>query len=447
MTAMQRAWLKRLSSDALHVAIAGAALLMASQLHAVEHHLHRFERVQLTDIYYSEGANFGDINRDGVADAVYGPYWFAGPSYQTKFEIYPAKPQPRERYADSFFSWIYDFDGDGWNDVLSVGFPGKPGYVYENPGSEGFNRPWPKHEVLDWVSNESPQFVDLVGDARPELVCTRDGYFGYSTIEPSHPFGPWKFHRISDRVATPQFGHGLGVGDVDGDDRPDVLMKDGWFQQPAASEVDALWKFHPVAFAGPGGADMHAYDVDGDGDQDVITSLAAHEFGLAWFEQFREGDEIKFRRRLIMGDRAEQNRYGLVFSELHAVALADMDGDGLKDIVTGKTYWSHHKQSSMWDAGAVVYWFRLVRGPQGVDWVPYLADPDCGIGRQLSVGDVNGDALPDIVVGGMKGAHVLLHHREPADDQRWREAQPRPIAGYLPDVSEVKAAAARRANR
>ena len=84
-----------------------------------------------------------------------------------------------------------------------------------------------------------------------------------------------------------------------------------------------------------------------------------------------------------MGDQPAQNRYGLVFSEPHSVNLADIDGDGLKDIVTGKTYWSHHKQSPLWDAGAVVYWFRLVRGKDGVDWVPYQADGEAGIGRQL----------------------------------------------------------------
>ena len=42
---------------------------------------------------------------------------------------------------------------------------------------------------------------------------------------------------------------------------------------------------------------------------------------------------------------------------------------GLKDIVTGKTYWSHHDRSPMWDAGAVVYWFKLVRTKDGIDWV------------------------------------------------------------------------------
>jgi hypothetical protein len=128
-----------------------------------------------------------------------------------------------------------------------------------------------------------------------------------------------------------------------------------------------------------------------------------------------------------MGRTPEQNRYGVLFSELHSVNLADIDGDGLKDIVTGKTYYSHHRQSPLWDAGAVVYWFRLERGPGGVDWVPHRADGEAGIGRQVVVHDVNGDNRLDIVVGGMKGAHVLIQHREPVSREKWEEQRPKPI--------------------
>ena len=396
---------------------------------AADHHLHKFERIKLTDVYYSEGANFGDINGDGKMDAVYGPYWFEGPDFKKKHEIYPAKPQDRNRYANNFFSWVYDFNGDGAADVFTVGFPGTPAYVYENPGKGNLDRLWKKHQVFDWVSNESPQFTNIVGDGKPELVCTRDGKYGYATIDWKSPFKPWTFHAISGKVATPRFGHGLGVGDVDGDGKMDVIANNGWFQQPA-KPTSGEWKFHRYVFTRAGGADMFAYDVNGDGKNDVITSLAAHAFGLAWFEQVREGGKITFKKHLIMGSKPSENKYGVVFSELHSVNLVDMDGDGLKDIVTGKTYWSHHRQAPQWDAGAVVYWFKLVRKnrrtdfqsvPDGlknrptkgftVDWIPYKANGDTGIGRQVSVGDANGDKLPDIVVGGMKGANVLIHKK------------------------------------
>ena len=186
------------------------------------------------------------------------------------------------------------------------------------------------------------------------------------------------------------------------------------------------WMHHPAKLtAGYGGAEMYAYDVDGDGDNDIITSDSAHDFGLSWYEQIADGDAIDFKRHQIMGSHVSENKYGVLFSELHSLALADMDGDGLKDIVTGKTYWSHHAQSPMWDAGAVVYWFKLVRGDDGVDWIPYQADGEAGIGRQVSVTDLNADGLPDIVVGGMKGAHVLTHKTTSVTKEQWQAAQPK----------------------
>jgi hypothetical protein len=391
---------------------------------ADDHVLHNFERQQLTEVYYSEGAGAGDINGDGVMDVVYGPHWYAGPDFTDKNEIYTAVPQNVEGYSDHFFAWVYDFNGDGWNDVFTVGFPGTPAYVYENPTVDRLDLLWEKHEVFDWVSNESPWLTDLVGDERPELVCTRDGYFGYATINWDAPFETWTFHIISEQIADARFGHGLGVGDLSGDGKMDVIHSGGWFEQPAELS-DELWTHHPAAFTNAyGGAEMHIYDVDGDGDNDVITSLAAHDFGLAWFEQIEENGESAFRMHEIMGATPEQNRYGVVFSELHSVALADMDGDGLKDIVTGKTYYSHHQGSPMWDAGAVIYWFKLVRGDDGVDWVPYLADDNSGIGRQVGVFDLNGDDLPDIISGGMKGAHVLIHSADDVSEQEWQDSQP-----------------------
>ncbi len=404
-------------------ALLGACLAQVSS--AEQHTLHEFQVVPLTDVYYSEGAGAGDLDGDGIADVVYGPYWFKGPEFRQRHKIFKPIAQPREAYANHFFAWLHDFNGDGRLDILTAGFPGTPAYVYENPGAGNYDQLWKRHEVLNSVCNESPQLLDVVGDERPEFLCTHDGYFGYATVDWSQPFSQWTFHNISERNAPRPFGHGLGAGDINGDGRIDILTKDGWFEQPETLG-DERWPFHKVPFAGPGGAEMYAYDVDGDGDNDVITSLAAHEFGLAWHEQIRDGQRITFRQHLIMGGTPEENRYGLVFSEPHSVNLVDMDGDGLRDIVTGKTYWSHHTKSPMWDTGAVVYWFKLVRGEQGVDWIPHLAAPETGIGRQATVTDLNGDGLPDIVVGGMKGGHVLLHHTRQVTADAWRQAQPKP---------------------
>ncbi len=403
-------------------------------LPAQEFVVQEFRTQPLSDVYYSEGANAGDLDGDGQMDVVCGPYWYRGPEFTAKHEIYQPVPQNQNGYADNFFSWVHDFDRDGHQDILVVGFPGTPAYVYRNPGPDAIHvttdgdaspQHWDKHEVLDWVSNESPQFVNIVGDENAELVCTRDGFFGFATIDQTDPLGRWTFHPISEQIAPPKFGHGLGVGDVNGDGRQDLLFSGGWFEQPADNPENRRWTLHAVSFSNSyGGAEMYAYDVDGDGDNDVLTTHAAHDFGLAWYEQVQRDGQAAFEHHLIMGDRPEANRYGLVISELHSLALADVDGDGLKDLVTGKTYWSHHRQSPMWDADPVVYWFRLVRTDRGVDWIPYRAGETSGIGRQLSVSDLNQDGLPDFVVGGMKGAFVLIQSRKEVSREEWQSQQP-----------------------
>ncbi len=390
--------------------------------------IHPFTSQQLTDVYFSEGIAVGDLNADGINDIVYGPHWYAGPEFTVAKEIYPPVPQDRERYSDHFFAWVYDFDHDGWNDILTVGFPGTPSFVYENPRKDGND--WIKHQVLDWVSNESPQWVNVVGDETPELVCTRDGFFGYAVVNSATPFADWTFYPVSEPMADKRFGHGLGVGDVNGDQLADIIHSQGWFEQPAANPEKGRWVAHSVPFTTAyGGADMFAYDVDGDGDQDVITSDAAHDFGLDWYEQIKGAEGSEFQRHRIMGSHPSENAYGTLFSELHSVALADIDGDGLKDIVTGKTYYSHHRGSPMWDAGAVVTWFRLNRTEDGVDWVPYTINGETGIGRQLVVTDINLDGHLDVAVGGMKGASVLIHQPQVVDDATWLSHQPKPYVG------------------
>jgi hypothetical protein len=225
-----------------------------------------------------------------------------------------------------------------------------------------------------------------------------------------------------------KFTHGLGLGDVDADGRLDLLEKNGWWEQPASLAGDPVWRFHAQPM-GAGGSQMHAYDVNGDGLSDIITGLEAHGFGLAWYEQYREGTDIRFRQHVIMNKEPQENSYGVKFSELHAIDLVDIDGDGVKDIVTGKRFWSHGRTGDPdRNAPGVLYWFKLARNRDGsVDFVPHQIDDNSGVGTQVVATDINGDGLPDIVVGNKKGTFVHLHQKTSVTREEWEKAQPKRI--------------------
>jgi len=371
-----------------------------------------FIKHQLDDRFFSEGVAVADINHDGHLDVIAGPYWWEGPDFKKKHEMRAPLAYNPESYSDDFLMWAHDLDHDGWADILQVGWPGREALWFKNPGKVGGD--WPRHLAYPAVGGESPAFLDLKGDGHPVLVFVSARKFGWAEPDPNNPEAVWKFHPITPEGKWERYTHGLGVGDINGDGRPDLIMNTGWWEQPASLEGDPVWKFHTADF-GPGGAQMYAYDVNGDGRADVITSIEAHKYGLSWFEQLPpDGGEVKWREHPIVSRDPAEKLQGVQFSQPHAVVLADIDGDGLQDIVTGKRFMAHGSKGDPEPLAApVLYWFQLVRDEQGAHYIPHLIDSDSGVGTQFVVADVNGDNEPDIVVSNKHGVFVFIQQRTP----------------------------------
>jgi hypothetical protein len=374
----------------------------------------RFEKIVLTDEYLCDGINAGDFNRDGHVDVVAGPYWYEGPAFTTRHEFYPAVPQDREASpSNSLFSFVHDFDGDGWPDILVLGrVLHHQAFWYRNPGQRGGL--WPKHFAIHRVYGESPGFFDIDGDGRPEVLAHWEKRWGWWAPDWSDPTRPWRFHPVTAAGGFKEYYHGQGVGDINGDGRLDLLLNEGWWEQPA--QPGRPWVAHPFLFSHDrGGAQMYAYDINGDGRNDVVTARNSHGWGLSWFEQVRAGGgAIGFREHRMMGTREEEAQFGVAFSQPHALDIADFDGDGLPDVLVGKRRWAHGPKGDVEPMGTpVIYWFQARREPGGrVAFRPQLVDDASGTGTQIVAADVNRDGVPDILSASKLGAFVFITRRE-----------------------------------
>jgi hypothetical protein len=388
----------------------------------------RFRMQQVNEFYYSWGPAVADFNRDGTPDIVAGPYYYLGPEYTTAREIYIGGTiDPGTQYFNGL-QYAYDFTGDGWPDVLNSVFQ-RPAILYVNP--KGESRRWETYTVTDRMSCEFMLLKDVDADGKPEfLFKDSENKFVYAKPDPANPTGMWMKHAISE--PGPWANHGMGVGDVDGDGRMDFLNAFGWWQQPSQSKGDSpkakgdspasgTWAYHPAAFgkwtrSSPGGAEMAVYDVNGDGLNDVVTSLQAHGLGLSWFEQKKAADGSRsFVERPIMSDFSTKNAGGVIFSQLHGATYADVDGDGLQDFITGKRFWSHLDTFIDPDPHGppVLYVYRTVRNPKapgGAEFVPELIHNRSGVGSHLAVVDLDKDGSAEIITSTKRGTYIFWNN-------------------------------------
>lgn len=377
-------------------------------------------KVQRLTVDANEGIDVADVDKDGKIDVIAGRNWYRAPD----FVPHPLRSiEDWNGYVTSNGDFAFDVNGDGWVDLVAGSFLATEIYWFENPKIEGLRlgQMWKKQLLIDsqLSHNEGALFTDVDGDNIPEYIV--------NSWNKKNPVVAWKFTK-EDRTETvtvkvkgkktqkevtksvPSLskiligetanGHGMAFGDLNCDGRMDVLVGEGWYEQPAETSPDKQWIYHADW------ADWHAavpclvVDVNEDGKNDIIWAKG-HDFGIYWWEVTGQDADGTLQWK--------EHEIDSTFSQAHALHLADLDGDGQLELLTGKRVRAHNGGDPGGKEPAVVCYYDWDR--KSLKFTKHVIDSSgkVGIGLQIRTVDLNGDGKIDIALAGKSGTHILIN--------------------------------------
>lgn len=344
---------------------------------------------------FAEAVGVFDVNNDGVLDIVSGEYWYEGPDFKEKHKICDI-PIENEYTAD-FSDYGMDVNGDGWMDIVTGFWFGETLQWRENPKDGGM---WKTHDIAKVGNIETIRFYDIDGcgteEIFPHTPWEPPCFFKLIKDEQGRGTGQFKKYVIHDEISQ----HGMGFGDINGDGKMELLLRDGWLEAPGGDPLKTPWiKHKEYDFPCWASVPILAHDVTGNGKMDLIVGWA-HERGLVWYEQVTElyGEETRWKPHEI----------DAVGSQYHDMMLVDIDNDGELELVTGKRHRAHNGNDVGEDEPTGVYYFKIKNGvfeKHVIDYGP--ASESSGIGLFFAIADLNGNGWLDIIAPGKEGLYIF----------------------------------------
>jgi hypothetical protein len=353
-----------------------------------------------------EAVGVADFNDDQKLDVFSGDSWYAAPHW-TRHNIRTVPRGTNPHYHEDFADLPLDVNRDGKVDIVTCAYFSQRVTWLEHPGDP--TQPWTEHTIDTPGSMETGYLVDLYGDGTPVFLPNVGGQVVWYELASSRPQVEWKRRQLAPEGA----GHGLGHGDVNADGRIDIITPKGWYEQPANRL--APWTFHDDFELGSASIEIIAHDFDGDGDTDIAWGMG-HDFGLHWL---RQSTDTEGKRSWTRAD------IDTSFSQVHHLQLADFDGDGELEFVTGKRVYAHASEPGATDKPCL-YIFKFDRptakwlkqvvyegepapsaplNPEERDALKDFRPGSAGTGLLVAVRDLDQDGDLDIVAPGKSGLY------------------------------------------
>jgi FG-GAP-like repeat/Secretion system C-terminal sorting domain len=281
--------------------------------------------------------------------------------------------------------WVFaaDVDGDGDTDVLGAAENANDITWWENLDGTGLN--WSQHIISSAFAGAACVYAeDMDGDGDIDVLGASPSANYISWWENMDGTGLIWFERI---VSISYFGAvSVHAEDVDGDGDMDVLGAVStldeiiWWENLDGAGLD--WSQHIVGMAGEfsDANSVHAEDMDGDGDVDVLASGGFDN--IFWWENL-DGTGLNWSQHAVDG----------WYSSVNCVYAEDMDGDGDMDVLG-----SAHLADD-------ITWWENVDG-SGLSWTDHNVDDMFYFAWNVYAEDVDGDGSMD-VLGAAYDAHEI----------------------------------------
>lgn len=373
---------------------AGLSLAVAGMVAASAHAGEGFDKVVLNAGSTYSAAAVSDIDLDGDLDILCGGWWYEAPDWKRHFVREVAEIGGR---FDGYSHLPIDMDGDGDEDFINVNYRSRAIYWVERPDS--LDGPWPKHIIAIPGSMENGMLVDLDADGIEDILpngARFAAWFRGEVVNESPRRIGFRKHALPGEL----IGHGLGLGDIDGDGREDLVGISGWAKAPE-DRIGGNWTWHEEFFLEKrASVPVLVEDVDDDGDADLVWS-SAHDYGVFWLEQ---GIDEEGRRSW------QKHQVDDSWSQGHTPIWADLDGNGRGEFVCGKRYYAHEGKDPGADDPLVIYSYEYAGDGE---WRRREISRGGRVGWGLSpaIADVDGDGDLDLVCPGRSGLHLLVNRR------------------------------------